>query len=703
MTEPARLLTRKPLFFVVDDDAVTRLMLCRFLEKIGYLTMAMSDGAEAVAAFDEHLPDIVLMDAKMPSMNGFDACALMKGRPGGERVPVLMITGLNDDESVDRAYQAGAADFITKPIHWAILRNRVGYLLQHIESERRLFLASSVYENTNEGIVVTDPDGHIQSVNPAFTRITGYGDQEVLGRNLRLLKSGRHDAAFYRRFWESLTETGRWQGEFWNRRKDGTIYPQWSNVNVIRGPDGKPRNYVSVFSDLTVIKESEENLRYLLGHDTLTDLPNRHLFQERLSFALAEAKGLRRMVAILLLDLDRFKVINDTMGHDTGDRLLVQVGERLRSALEGLGILGRMGGDEFGFIVPKLTHAEGAVQAAQAMLKALSVAFVIDGMDYFIGGSIGIGVYPLDGEDVKTLVKNADAAMYHAKEQGRNNFQFYRDTLNTTSMARMLMEGSLRNALDKGEFFLCYQPQMDLATGRLIGAEALIRWQHPLQGTISPGEFIPLAEETGLIIPMGLWALETACRQARSWQDQGFPPVRMAVNLSGIQFRQPDFTSQVTGVLEATGLETSRLELELTESIAMGDVEETFLKLNTLSDAEVKLAIDDFGTGFSSLSYLKRFPIDTLKIDQSFVRNCTTDPEDAAIIRTFIGLAHSLGLSVIAEGVETVEQLEFLKSHNCNEIQGYHYSRPLKTDDFADFMRRHLQPVPAALPGSGTA
>ena len=703
MTEPARLLTRKPLFFVVDDDAVTRLMLCRFLEKIGYLTMAMSDGAEAVAAFDEHLPDIVLMDAKMPSMNGFDACALMKGRPGGERVPVLMITGLNDDESVDRAYQAGAADFITKPIHWAILRNRVGYLLQHIESERRLFLASSVYENTNEGIVVTDPDGHIQSVNPAFTRITGYGDQEVLGRNLRLLKSGRHDAAFYRRFWESLTETGRWQGEFWNRRKDGTIYPQWANVNVIRGPDGKPRNYVSVFSDLTVIKESEENLRYLLGHDTLTDLPNRHLFQERLSFALAEAKGLRRMVAILLLDLDRFKVINDTMGHDTGDRLLVQVGERLRSALEGLGILGRMGGDEFGFIVPKLAHAEGAVQAAQAMLKALSVAFVIDGMDYFIGGSIGIGVYPLDGEDVKTLVKNADAAMYHAKEQGRNNFQFYRDTLNTTSMARMLMESSLRSALEKGEFFLCYQPQMELATGRLVGAEALIRWQHPLQGIISPGEFIPLAEETGLIIPMGLWALETACRQARSWQDQGFPPVRMAVNLSGIQFRQPDFTSQVTGVLEATGLEASRLELELTESIAMGDVEETFLKLNTLSDAEVKLAIDDFGTGFSSLSYLKRFPIDTLKIDQSFVRNCTTDPEDAAIIRTFIGLAHSLGLSVIAEGVETVEQLEFLKSHNCNEIQGYHYSRPLKTDDFADFMRRHLQPVPAALPGSGTA
>ncbi len=689
MNPPGQTLTKKALFFVVDDDAVTRLMLCRFLERIGYVTMSMSDGAEAVEAFSEHPPDIVLLDAKMPNMNGFDACEKMKGLPGGERVPVLMITGLNDDESVDRAYKVGAADFITKPIHWAILRNRVRYLLQNIEFERRLFLASSVYENTNEGIVVTDPEANIQSVNPAFSRITGYSDVEAIGRRMNLIRSGRHDVNFYKRFWDALKETGKWQGEFWNRRKDGTIYPQWLNISAIRGADGKTRNYVGIFSDLTALKESEENLLYLLGHDTLTDLPNRHLLQERLSYAINEAKSGGQMVAILLMDLDRFKVINDTMGHDVGDRLLVEVAKRLRQGLENNGTLGRMGGDEFGFIMPKLTHAEVAGQTAQTMLKTLIQAFVIDDMEYFIGASIGIGIYPLDGEDVKTLIKNTDAAMYHAKEQGRNNFQFYRNTLNTTSMARMLMEGSLRSALEKEEFFLCYQPQMDVKSGRMIGAEALIRWQHPLQGTISPGEFIPLAEETGLIIPMGHWALETACRQVKEWQESGFPPLRMAVNLSGIQFRQPDFTDQVTGVLNGTGIETSWLELELTESIAMGDVEETFAKLNTLSNLSVKLAIDDFGTGFSSLSYLKRFPIDTLKIDQSFVRNCTTDPEDAAIIRTFIGLAHSLGLSVIAEGVETEDQLEFLKSHNCNEIQGYYYSRPLKVDDFAEFLKKH--------------
>ena len=685
---------KKPIIFVVDDDDITRLMLCRFLEKCDYVAVSLANGAEAVAECDKGLPDIVLMDASMPVMNGFDACAAIKNRSDSQHVPVLMITALNDDESVDRAYNVGAVDFITKPIHWAILRNRVRYLLNSVEVERKLHLASSVFNNTNEGIVVTDSNAIIQSINPAFTRITGYDEDEVLGCNMNLIQSGNHDKVFYKKFWESLQNTGKWQGEFWDRRKDGTIYPQWLNINAILESNGTVRNYVGVFSDLTALKESEENLLHLLGHDSLTDLPNRHLFQERLAFAVKDAQERQAMVAIFLLDLDRFKMINDTMGHDIGDRMLIQVGQRLSAAMAaknipGTSVLGRLGGDEFGIILPKLSQAQDAAQFAKTLLELFTKSFTIEKMEYFIGASIGIGIYPLDGNDVNTLMKNTDATMYHAKEQGRNNFQFYRDSLNTSSMARMLMEGSLRNAVEKGEFLLYYQPQMDLKTGKLVGAEALIRWLHPQQGMISPGEFIPLAEETGLIIPMGTWALETACQQSKEWIDAGFSPIRVAVNLSGIQFKQPEFTEMVIGVMQRSGMDANFLELELTESIAIGNVETTYAKLKMLSNVRIKLAIDDFGTGFSSLSYLKRFPIDTLKIDQSFVRNCTNDSEDAAIIRTFIGLAHSLGLSVIAEGVETQEQLAFLKLHDCDEIQGYFYSRPVAAEAFAEFMREN--------------
>ncbi|MBF0625713.1 MAG: EAL domain-containing protein [Magnetococcales bacterium] len=688
-------MSNKPLFLVVDDDPVSRLMLCRSLEKSGYETIAEENGAKALAAFDRRRPDVVLLDAKMPVMDGFEACRAIKQCPGGDNVPVLMITGLNDEESVDKAYEAGAADFITKPIHWAILRNRVQYLIKVLEAERQLYLAAGVIESTDEGIVVTDSDSIIQSVNPAFARITGYSAAEAVGRSMNLLKSGHHDREFYRNMWECLRNFGNWKGEIWNRRKNGEIYPQWANINAIKSPTGQVSNFVVVFTDLTAAKESEESLLYITGHDALTDLPNRLLFYDRLGHALNDARRDEKGVAVLLLDLDRFKVINDTIGHDVGDRLLVKVSEKLNAAMPEKDMLFRMGGDEFGVILGGLDDSRQAVQVAQGILEVLARPFTLDDMDLFIGGSIGIGLFPGDGPDVKTLVKNTDAAMYHAKEQGRNNFQFYRNELNTTSLARMMLEGSLRNALEREEFLLFYQPQIDLKSGRMVGMEALMRWRHPERGMISPGEFIPLAEESGLIIPMGRWALLTACRQNRAWQEAGFPPLRMAVNLSGLQFNAPDFTDQVFKVLGETGLDPATLELELTESIAMGDVEETLAKLHTLDQVNMHLAIDDFGTGFSSLSYLKRFPIDTLKIDQSFVRNCTSDPEDAAIIRAFISLAHSLGLRVIAEGVETAEQLQFLQQEDCDEVQGYYFSRPLPADRFAEYMVEHFQRHPS--------
>ncbi|MBF0424387.1 MAG: EAL domain-containing protein [Magnetococcales bacterium] len=678
---------KKPYFLVADDDPVTRLMLCRFLEKIGYDALGVKNGAEVVDRFAERVPDVVLMDAKMPVMDGFQACLEIKKQPESAHVPVIMITGLNDEESVDRAFAVGATDFVPKPIHWAILRNRVRYLLQVLSAERQLHLAANVLESTAEGIVVTDSEATILTVNPAFERITGYTAAEAIGRRMSLLRSGRHDVAFYRHLWHALTTANSWQGEIWNRRKNGEIYPQWAHINAIRSPHGHTTNYVMIFSDLTASKESEETLLYLAGHDILTGLPNRHQFHERLGQLLAAAqREPGSMVAVFLLDLDRFKMVNDTMGHDVGDRLLVEVKERLIACTPSQATLARVGGDEFGLILPHPKSSDDLVTLARHILDDLAKPYRVGGMEFFLGCSIGIGIHPLDGEDVGTLTKNTDAAMSHAKEQGRNNWQFYRNDFNTASLARIILENSLRSALDRQEFLLYYQPQIDLRQMRLVGVEALIRWNHPEKGLVSPAEFIPLAEATGLIIPMGQWALLTACRQAKAWRQAGYPPLRMGVNLSGIQFKLPNFSQQVLATLQEVGVDPRHIELELTESIAMGDVAESLGKLQTLSQSSIRLAIDDFGTGFSSFGYLKKFPINTLKIDQSFVRTCTSTPEDAAIIRAFIGIAHSLGLRVIAEGVETEGQLAFMRAEQCDEIQGYYFSRPLAADAFQAFM-----------------
>ncbi|MBF0588766.1 MAG: EAL domain-containing protein [Magnetococcales bacterium] len=678
------------LILVVDDDAVTRLMICRFLERNGYATKAAEHGREAVEMFQKQSPDLVLMDAKMPLMDGFLACEEIKRLPRSKHTPVMMITGLEDDDSVDRAFAAGATDFITKPIHWAILRNRVKYLLRAVEAERKLHLSDRVFQSTSEGIVVTDAKAVIQSVNPAFSQITGYHSDEAVGRHTRMLKSGNHDLSFYEKMWDALIQSGKWQGEIWNRRKSGELYPQWASFSAIRGPSDEITNYVAVFSDLTAAKESEKTLVHITGHDGLTDLPNRLAFFERTQKFLADARRRQERVGVLMLDLDRFKVVNETMGHNLGDGLLVEVAKRLISVIPDRGLLARMGGDEFGLLCPCVQEPEDMALLAQKVLNILEAPFDIQDMELFIGASIGIGLFPMDGMDVNTLVRNADTAMYHAKEQGRNNFQFYRDKLNTSSMARMILEGSLRSALDRNEFELFYQPQVDIQSGALVGAEALIRWNHPERGMVSPGEFIPMAEETGLILPMGRWALRSACQRAVAWSNEGLPPIRVAVNLSGLQFRQPDFIEIVEREVQRSGLDPQYLELELTESIAMGDVEETFDKLKTLSEMGCQIAIDDFGTGFSSLSYLKRFPIDTLKIDRSFVRNCTEDSEDAAIVKTFIGLAHSLKLRVIAEGVETEPQRLFMVQNSCDEIQGYLYGRPMPAGEFQKMLTEQL-------------
>jgi len=557
------------------------------------------------------------------------------------------------------------------------------------KSQRDLKQAAVVFEGTSEGIIITNSQHRIIAVNSAFTHITGYTQKEVLGRNPSILQSGRHDQAFFQTMWRSLKETGQWQGELWNRRKNGEIYPELLTVNVVKDKDGQTTHHVGIFSDISRIKETEHKLAHLAHHDPLTELPNRLLFHDRLEQALLRAQREGTQAAILFLDLDRFKNINDSMGHAKGDLLLQQVADRLKEAMRAEDTVARLGGDEFVLIVEALKDQEDAAAVAKHILTQFTQPFCLDSQEVFIDASAGISLYPKDGEDVQTLVRNADTAMYRAKAEGRNNYQFYTSDLTTEATERLTLENQLRRALDREEFELYYQPQFSLKNGgTLDGVEALIRWQQSEQGLILPDRFIPVAEETGLIVPIGEWVLRTACTQHQAWVKAGYKPIRMAVNLSTRQFHTPGLAKLIAAILEETGMPPSYLELELTESIIMRDTETTIKMLHELSDMGIALSIDDFGTGYSSLSYMKRFPINRLKIDQSFVRDISSGKIEAEMIIPIIALGHSMKLQVLAEGVEVEEQLRYLKEQGCDEVQGYLYSRPVPADELTEFLER---------------
>ncbi|MDP2785222.1 MAG: EAL domain-containing protein [Sulfurimicrobium sp.] len=554
-------------------------------------------------------------------------------------------------------------------------------------AEEDLRLADEVFENSIEGIIITDAQANILRVNRAFTVITGYSEEETLGRNPSLLRSDRHDAAFYQGMWASLIEYGYWQGEIWNQRKNGEIYPQWLSLVTIRNEQGKTNHYLGVFADLSEKKQAEANLHHISNYDALTELPNRHLLEDHLFQVLAEASINNALVAVLYLDLDRFKAINDTFGHAFGDKLLLAVAERLAGNIRSGDTIARFSGDEFAVVLTDVGDQENAALVAGKILNALASPFDLDEHEVFITPSIGIAFYPIDAANKDELIRNADTAMSHAKAQGGNGYRFYGAEMNTMVSQRLSLETSLRHALERKEFLLHYQPQVNLRSGKIIGMEALLRWQHPERGLVSPAEFIPVLEETGLIVAVGEWVLRTACAQNRAWLAAGLPPMRMAVNLSAHQFRQSSLTDVVCRALEDSGLEPELLELEITESIMIQDLQTTLTTLNQLHVIGIQISIDDFGTGYSSLSYLKRLPISKIKIDQSFVRDICADPDDAAIADAVISLGHSLKMQVIAEGVETVEQLDYLRAHGCDEFQGYYFSRPLPAEAFAELVR----------------
>jgi len=558
------------------------------------------------------------------------------------------------------------------------------------ESQRHLRQAAVVFEGTSEGIIITDSKHRIIAVNSAFTRITGYTADEVMGKNPSLLQSGRHDKAFFQAMWRSLQETGQWQGELWNRRKDGEIYPELLTVNVVKDKEGNTTHHVGIFSDISRIKETEYKLAHLAHHDPLTELPNRLLFHDRLEQAILRAQREGNQAAVLFLDLDRFKNINDSMGHAAGDLLLQRVAERLKEAMRAEDTIARLGGDEFVLIVEALKGRKDAAAVARHLLDLFNQPFCLENQEVFIDASIGISLYPGDGKDTQTLVRNADAAMYRAKAEGRNNYQFYTAELTAVATERLTLENQLRRALERNEFELYYQPQFALNDGDRIleGVEALIRWNQTEQGLILPTKFIPVAEETGLIVPIGEWVLRTACAQQQAWVKAGYKPLRMAVNLSARQFHSQDLAKRIAEILEQTGMPPSCLELELTESTIVRDTESTIKTLHELSDMGISLSIDDFGTGYSSLSYMKHFPIDRLKIDQSFVRDITRNKPEAEMIVPIIALGHSMKLRVLAEGVEFEEQLCYLREQGCDEIQGYLCSRPLPPEELIQFLKK---------------
>ena len=559
------------------------------------------------------------------------------------------------------------------------------------KSEEKIRLSSRYLEDTSEAVIITDAEAKIIEVNKAFERVTGYSREEAIGQNPRILKSGHYDAKFYQEMWHTLLTTGHWEGEIWSRRKNNELYPKWLSISAVTDQRGRTTHYVGVSTDLTAIKQTQDKLEELAHYDQLTSLPNSLLFRDRLQQAMTRARRENHKVALLLFDLDRFKEVNDTLGHNTGDTVLTEVAQRLRRNMEGVETISRPGGDEFFLLLDKIRDIDQVVQAAQKVLALFSEPYRVDEHELYLTPSIGITLFPDDDAEVGNLIKNAETAMYHAKKDSGNSFQFFQQSMFADALTKMTMKNRLRQAVEFEEFELYYQPKICADGKSVCGAEALIRWVRPDRRPVSPAEFIPLAEETGLIIPIGEWVLRQACRQSLLWQQAGLPPIRIAVNLSAAQFKQPNFKDDINWILNEIGLPAELLELEITESLLMDDVAAATATMQSLKEMGIHLALDDFGTGYSSLSYLKRFPLDSLKIDRAFVKDISTDDDDRAVIITIITLAHSLKMQVVAEGVETADQVAFLQGKGCDTFQGYYFSKPLPAKEFEEFLRQRLQ------------
>jgi diguanylate cyclase (GGDEF)-like protein/PAS domain S-box-containing protein len=616
----------------------------------------------------------------------FTALAVYLIRPA-QGISVLLTVYTPDPHMLTHTAEQRLLDELVEDLAYALdvtEQDRIG--LQH---RQQLELAATVFDNSYEGIDVTDCLGRIISVNRAFCEITGYQPEEVLGQTHKLMQSGRHDRSFYQALWHTLLETGRWQGEIWNRRKDGQIYPELLSISAVKDDQGAVSCYISVFSDISGIKQTQQQIVFLEWHDPLTDLPNRRMICNHLTQAIDLARRKETSIALLCLDLDHFKDINDSFGHLTGDALLRLTAKRLRERMRSSDMVARLGGDEFIVLLEELEQTEHVPLIAEDIITLLQQPFRLDsGIELQSGVSIGIALFPDHGQSAMELLQQADSALYQAKQQGRGRFAYYRDDMTEKALERINLGNYLRRAVEKEELLVYYQPQVEGSTGRIIGAEALMRWQNPALGLVSPVRFIPLAEEIGCIIPMGEWILRHTCLQGRQWLDQGLPPLTLAVNLSPAQIHQPGLVETVHHILDTTGYPAELLELELTESALMKHEEETIDLLNQLKGLGIKLALDDFGTGYSSLAYLKHFPLDLLKVDKSFVDDLPQGTKDLKIVTTIVQMGRSLGFKLLAEGVEREEQRNCLHNLGCDFYQGYLFGKPVPAESFAELLLR---------------
>jgi diguanylate cyclase (GGDEF)-like protein len=690
---------------VADDDRLLRDIAAATLESAGFTVEAVASGDAAVAACARAMPDMVLLDVEMPEGDGYQACANIRALPGGFDVPVVMVTGLDDPLSINLAYDAGATDFVVKPINWALLVHRIRYVLRGARTIEALRLS----EQKNSALLRAIPDG-ILLVNAAgaishcFSPIPGLAATQAhaAGAALHLSELLPHTALTAAMQCLDATLRGT-PSAFEFSLAEGTV-PRHFECRYLPNASGQ---VLAIVRDVTQRKETEAHIHRLAYFDPLTGLPNREWIGDYLAHSLREAAERKRSVALLFIDLDQFKRINDTLGHETGDALLRQVGERLTAALagndgsgqlaRGRGQLARVGGDEFIVVItgqPTVADAEAVAQGIQA---SLVTPFVQGGYELVVTPSIGIALYPEHGTDAQTLLKNADGAMYESKASGRNQFRVYTSAVNARALKRLSLEMELRRAFEDERLELYYQPQYDSHSLKLAGAEALLRWFHPQRGQIPTGDFVAVAEETGLIGDIGRWTLQRVCRDLHRWRGAGLAVPSIAVNVSGRDFMRQDVLLRISKVVEDAHLPASLFELELTEGVLMQDVEGGQRSLQALKEFGFALAVDDFGTGYCSLNYLKRFPLDTLKIDRAFVNDISTDMDDATIVRAIIGLGHNLNLKLVAEGVETQEQLTFLRQEGCDLVQGYLMSHAIAADAFMALLRTPevaVQPQP---------
>jgi diguanylate cyclase (GGDEF)-like protein/PAS domain S-box-containing protein len=711
------------IILIVNERPAKREFLRALLGCAGHLLLEAADGAQALAQARAGLPDLVIADLPLRDMDGAEfiarlrACApahiilfaaadhgaaaeALARRSGVRHVlhtpcdPQHILDAVNAQLNLEGdAARALALAYENLTLQETVQRHAAQLQQEALArqqadaalraSEERLRLSAQVFDSTQESITVTDQQGYIVAVNPAFEQITGYSEAEVIGSNPRFLRSGRHEHAFYRAMWDSLNATGQWQGEIWNRKKNGQVYPERLRINAVRNLHNQVSAYVSVASDISALTAARDRLDFLSTHDALTLLPNRTLLNDRLQLAISAAQHGGQQIALLLFNIDRLQRINDSLGHATGDALLREMARRAGLILTPGDTLAHLGGDEFVLMLTQCKDIDDVIVSARRLIDDVAMPAAIDGKELFVTASIGISIYPRDGATPAALLMGADVALSHVKDRGRNGFHFFTGEMNAHALRWMTLETHLRRALERRELHLHYQPQVELGDGRICGMEALLRWNSAELGVVSPVDFIPLAEDTGLILQIGAWVMHEACRQNKAWQDAGLRPVKMAVNVSARQFASGKLPALVRSALDDSGLAPRYLEIELTESVMMHDSASIQSQLSQLTALGVSVALDDFGTGYSSLGYLSRFALDKIKIDQSFVRNITSEPRSAAIAQATIALAHGLDLMVVAEGVETQGQLQFLRGIGCDEIQGFLFSQPLAPPDFA--------------------